>query len=352
VKYLVTGHTGFKGAWLALVLHHHGHEVSGLSLDPAPGSLYERARVGELVGHDLRVDIRDAGAVREAVGRVAPDVVLHLAAQPLVRESYRNPRFTVETNVLGTYNVLDAVQSVGCVRAHVVVTTDKVYRNVGQVEGYREADPLGGLDPYAASKAATDILTQSWIASTTSAVPTAIARAGNVVGGGDVCPERLVVDLLAAYDAGRPAVLRNPDAVRPWQHVLDCLQGYLVLVDALLDGRAAGEAFNFGPAPSSSIPVGALASRLAGLWGPGASWRAERPDTRLREAALLTLDAGKAEAELGWHSVLDVDETLQLTVDWAKRAAAGEDAREISLAQVAAFAESAARAPLPVGKGG
>jgi CDP-glucose 4,6-dehydratase len=349
VRYLVTGHTGFKGAWLALTLHSQGHEVSGLSLDPAPGSLFERARVGELLAHDLRVDIRDAGTVREAVSGIAPDVVLHLAAQPLVRESYRNPRFTVETNVLGTYNVLDAVQSAGSVRAHVVVTTDKVYRNVGRVEGYREADSLGGLDPYAASKAAADIVTQSWIASTTSPVPTAIARAGNVVGGGDVCPERLVVDLLAAYGAGLPAVLRSPDAVRPWQHVLDCLHGYLVLVEALLGGRAVGEAFNFGPAASSSIPVGDLASRLAGLWGPRASWRVERQDTPLREAALLTLDATKAEAELGWRSVLDVDETLQLTVDWAKRTAAGEDAREVSLDQVAAFAGSAARAPRPAG---
>lgn len=349
MKYLVTGHTGFKGAWLALVLHVQGHEVSGLSLDPAPGSLYERARVGELLAHDLRVDIREADAVREAVSGIAPDVVLHLAAQPLVRESYRDPRFTVETNVLGTYNVLDAVQGAGSVRAHVVVTTDKVYRNVGQSEGYREADPLGGLDPYAASKAAADIVTQSWIASTASAVPTAIARAGNVVGGGDVCPERLVVDLLAAYGAGTPAVLRNPDAVRPWQHVLDCLHGYLMLVDALLDGRAAGEAFNFGPAAASSIPVGALASRLAGLWGQGASWRVERQDGPLREAALLTLDPSKAEAELGWRSVLDVGETLQLTADWARRAAAGEDAREVSLDQVAAFAGIAARAPRPVG---
>jgi CDP-glucose 4,6-dehydratase len=261
----------------------------------------------------------------------------------LVRESYRKPRFTLETNVLGTYNVLEAVQHVGGVRAQVVVTTDKVYRNVGRAEGYGEADPLGGHDPYAASKAAADIVTQSWIASASSGVPTAIARAGNVVGGGDVCPERLLVDLLAAYRAGVPAVLRNPDAVRPWQHVLDCLHGYLDLVDALLDGRAAGEAFNFGPAPSSSIPVGEVASRVAALWGPPASWRVERPDAALPEAALLTLDPGKAETVLGWRSVLDVDETLALTVEWAKRVASGEDVRDITLEQVASFARLSAR---------
>ena len=338
---LVTGHTGFKGAWLALTLHHQGHQVSGLSLDPAPGSLYERARIGDLVATDLRVDVRDADAVRTAVADCAPDVVLHLAAQPLVRESYRDPRTTVETNVMGTYNVLEAVQRAGSVRAHVVVTTDKVYRNVGRLEGYREADPLGGHDPYSASKAAADLVTQSWIASTPSAVPTAIARAGNVVGGGDVSPERLMVDLLAAYAASTPAVLRNPDAVRPWQHVLDCLHGYLVLVDALLAGRAAGQAYNFGPPPASTLTVGDVATRVADRWGDGASWRAEPVAGDLAEAALLTLDSTKAAADLGWRSVLTLEQTVDLTVDWARRVADGTDPREVALAQVAAVADLA-----------
>jgi CDP-glucose 4,6-dehydratase len=336
VKVLVTGHTGFKGAWLALLLHARGHEVSGLALDPAPGSLYERARVGELLTADVRADVRDAAAVHGAVGRARPDVVLHLAAQPLVRESYRDPRFTVETNVLGTFNVLEAVERVGTVRAHVVVTTDKVYRNVGQAAGYAEDDAVGGHDPYSASKAAADLVTQSWMAGC-SAVPTAIARAGNVVGGGDVCPERLLVDLLAAFAAGRPAVLRRPEAVRPWQHVLDCLHGYLALVDALLAGRAAGAAFNFGPASAGSVPVGAVADRVAELWGGGARWITERPDPELAEATLLTLDAARAERELGWRSAVDLDATLRLTVDWARRVAAGEDPRAVSLEQIDRF---------------
>lgn len=341
MRFLVTGHTGFKGAWLALVLHHRGHEVSGLSLDPAPGSLYERARVGELVAADLRVDVRDAGAVRDAVAAVAPEVVVHLAAQPLVRESYRDPRYTVETNVMGTVNVLDAVQRAGGVRAHLVVTTDKVYRNVGQMWGYREPDPLGGHDPYSASKAAADLLTQSWIASTASVVPTAIARAGNVVGGGDVSPERLMVDLLAAFTAGTPAAVRSPGAVRPWQHVLDCLDGYLELVDALLDGRAAGAAFNVGPPASSCLTVGEVATQVAERWGAGASWRDDSQGSHPPEAGLLTLDPRKAEVELGWRSLLSLAETLDLTVDFARRVEAGEDAREVALAQVAFVADRA-----------
>jgi CDP-glucose 4,6-dehydratase len=343
VRFLVTGHTGFKGAWLVLGLVAQGHEVHGLALDPAPGSLYERARVAELVARDVRADVRDADAVRRAVAGAAPDVVLHLAAQPLVRESYREPRFTIETNVLGTYNVLEAAQATDGVRAQVVVTTDKVYRDVDQARGYREEDPLGGRDPYSASKAAADIVTQSWMASTPGAVPTAIARAGNVVGGGDVCADRLLVDLVAGFSAGVRPQLRNPGAIRPWQHVLDCLHGYLVLVDALLDGRAAGQAFNFGPPPSSAVPVGTVASKVAALWEGSAPWQRDGQADHPVETATLTLDAAKAEDVLGWRNLLDLDETLAWTVDWARRTAAGEPVRDVSLEQVLAFADRTTR---------
>lgn len=342
MRYLVTGHTGFKGAWLALLLRARGHQVSGLALDPTPGSLFERARIAELLDDDVRADIRDASAVRNAVAATSPEVVVHLAAQPLVRESYRDPRTTVETNVLGTFNVLEAVQAAAGVRATLVVTTDKVYRDAGAVAGYRESDPLGGADPYSASKAAADLVAQSWIGSTPGVVPTAIARAGNVVGGGDVCAERLMVDLLAGFSAGTAPLLRHPDAVRPWQHVLDCLSGYLALVDALLAGRAGGETYNFGPPPASAAPVAAVADRVAAMWGSGAGWRDDRQPGRPRETGLLTLDAGKAETDLGWRNLLDLDETLRWTVDWQRRVDGGADPREVTCAQVTAFADLAA----------
>src|SRR5664280_1522972 len=267
MHFLITGHTGFKGAWLALLLLERGHTISGLALEPAPGSLYERARLSELLLRDLRVDIRDGVATQHAIMSVEPDVVLHLAAQPLVRESYRDPRYTYETNALGTLSVLQAVEHTPAVKAQVIVTTDKVYRNVNQIWGYRESEPLGGVDPYSASKAAADLITQSWMAGAGRDVPTAIARAGNVVGGGDVCAARLMVDLVAAFSAGTPVRLRYPEAVRPWQHVLDCLGGYLDLTEALLRGESSGEAFNFGPDTRSFVSVGAVATAVASLWG-------------------------------------------------------------------------------------
>lgn len=347
MHYLVTGHTGFKGAWLTALLDRLGHEVSGLALDPAPGALYERARSHDLLRHDERVDIRTASATADAVRRVSPDVVLHLAAQPLVRESYRDPRTTWETNVNGTFNVLDAVAATPGVQAVLVVTTDKVYRNVDQIWGYRESDALGGVDPYSASKAAADLLTQSWIASSGCTVPTAIARAGNVVGGGDVSSDRLMVDLLTAFSSDRPVRLRYPHAVRPWQHVLDCLSGYLALVDALLEGRLAGEAFNFGPGTGSFVDVGTLATKVARLWGPAA--KVELDDSPApHEAGLLTLDARKAELELGWHDRLDFDATLAWTVGWAQRVLAGEDARTVTAAQIDDFLALGGQ-PFPAG---
>lgn len=336
MHYLVTGHTGFKGAWLAQLLVASGHRVSGLALDPAPGSVFERARVGELLDADLRIDIRDADATAAAVSAAAPDVVVHLAAQPLVRESYRDPRSTWETNLNGTLNVLDAVARTPGVQALLVITTDKVYRNTNRAAGYREDEPLGGADPYSASKAAADLLTQSWIASSGCPVPTAIARAGNVVGGGDVCAERLMVDLVAAFSAGGDVHLRRPRAVRPWQHVLDCLGGYLTLVDALLAGGQSGEAFNFGPGADALVDVGTVARTVAGLWGTSASVVVDA-DPGPEEAELLALDVTKAADELGWHGRLDFADTMAWTVDWAKRALAGEDPRALCDQQLAAF---------------
>lgn len=336
MKYLVTGHTGFKGAWLSMLLHHLGHEISGLALAPVPGSLFERARIADLLAADLRVDIRDAAATHTAITGQRPDVLIHLAAQALVRESYRDPRRTYETNVMGTYNVLEAAQDVPSLRAILVITTDKVYRNVNQTAGYSETDALGGVDPYAASKAAADILAQSWIAGHRDFAPTAIARAGNVVGGGDVCADRLMVDLIGAFSQGLPVRLRHPDAVRPWQHVLDCLNGYLAIVDALLAGAAAGEAFNIGPDPASVATVGQITDRVASLWGERARWEHDSGQ-HPHEASLLTLDPSKAQTELGWANRLDLEETLRWTVDWARQTRTGTDPRSTTSAQIERF---------------
>lgn len=336
MKYLITGHTGFKGAWLSLMLHHLGHEVSGLALEPDRGSLFERTRAADLLSADLRVDIRDAATVRATIAEQRPNVLVHLAAQALVRESYRDPRRTYETNVMGTYNVLEATEGVDSLQATLIITTDKVYRNVNQTAGYRESDALGGVDPYSASKAAADIVTQSWIAGHPDAAPTAIARAGNVVGGGDVCADRLMVDLIGAFAQGVPVRLRYPSAVRPWQHVLDCLNGYVAIVDALLAGEAAGEAYNIGPDPASVATVGQVTDRVATLWGDDARWEHDG-GLHPHEAGLLTLDASKAQTELGWANLLDLDETLRWTVDWTRKTNAGADPRATTLNQIERF---------------
>lgn len=338
MHYLITGHTGFKGAWLAQLLAAGGHEVSGLSLDPADDSLFVRARVDQLLSHDLRTDIRDPTATAAAVRRAAPEVVIHLAAQSLVRESYRDPRTTWETNVNGTYNVLDAAGASG-VRALLVITTDKVYRNTNRATGYREDEPLGGLDPYSASKAAADLLTQSWIASGGCGVPTAIARAGNVVGGGDVCAERLMVDLIAAFSAGHDVRLRSPYAVRPWQHVLDCLDGYLTLAEALIAGTQSGEAFNFGPDSGDLVPVITVAETVARLWGTGCGVAVDAAPAPA-EAERLSLDVSKAKSRLGWSSRLDFEKTMKWTIDWAKADAAGADPRRLCADQLEAFSRA------------
>ena len=336
MHYLLTGHTGFKGPWLALLLLSRGHRVSGLALDPPGGSLFERVGLADLLVSDYRVDIRDAAATAAAVSAAAPDVVIHLAAQSLVRESYRTPRYTYETNVFGTLNVLQAVAATPSVRAHVVITTDKVYRNVNQEAGYVETDPLGGDDPYSASKAMADLLTQSWIRSFPGA-PTAIARGGNVIGGGDVSRDRLLPDLIAAYASDTAPVLRFPRAVRPWQHVLDCLNGYLSLVDALLAGSGLGQ-WNFGPGRDSFVEVGQVATLAAKLWGGGAQWELDEGD-QPHEAHLLALDASRAERELGWRNRLGFREALAWAVDWERRVHAGTDPLSVTRQQIAVFEE-------------
>ncbi|CAM4077483.1 CDP-glucose 4,6-dehydratase [Mycobacterium basiliense] len=334
MHYLITGHTGFKGPWLTLLLLSRGHQVSGLALDPEQGSLFKRAGLADQLVSDLRVDIREVEATTAALQAVAPDVVIHLAAQSLVRESYRNPHYTYETNAMGTLNVLEAVGATPSVRAHVVITTDKVYRNVNQEAGYVETDPLGGDDPYSASKAMADLLAQSWVRSFPGC-PTAIARAGNVIGGGDISRDRLFPDLVAAYAQGQAPRLRFPRAVRPWQHVLDCLSGYLALADALLAGSGLGQ-WNFGPGRDSFVEVGQVATLAADLWGGGAHWDVDSGE-HPHEAHLLALDAGKAEAELGWRNRLGFRDAVAWTIGWERRVYDGADPLAITRDQIAAF---------------
>jgi len=334
MRYLVTGHTGFKGTWLTLMLRAKGHEVAGIALDPVDGSLYITAGVDRDVDDDRRLDIRDGPAVAAAVADIAPEVVLHLAAQPIVRSSYREPRVTFETNVNGTLNVLEAVSRTDSVRAHVVVTTDKVYRNDGRSTGYVESDPLGAADPYSTSKAMADLLTQSW-SSSIAGPPVAVVRGGNVIGGGDVSEDRLIPDIVRRVTAGETPVLRNPASIRPWQHVLDCLDGYLAVVDALLRGTGHG-AWNFGPRSGESVTVAEVTEAALASWPREGGWihdDGEQP----HEAALLTLDSGRASRELGWSNLLPYPESLQWVMAWHRAVADGGDPRAVTVAQVTEY---------------
>jgi len=335
-RVFLTGHTGFKGGWLALWLNHLGAEVRGYSLDPAttPG-LFEAARIGAGL-EDIRGDIRDAAALDKAMTEFAPEVVFHLAAQPLVRLSYIDPILTYETNVIGTAKVLDAVRRTNSVRAVVTVTTDKCYENKEWLWGYRETDPLGGYDPYSSSKACAELVSAAFRQSYGLALGT--ARAGNVIGGGDWSTDRLIPDIVRGFQSGEPVAIRRPHAVRPWQHVLDPLHGYLSLAEKLLgDDRARyATAYNFGPEEDDAKPVEWIADRMAQAWGDGASWY-RGSDPGAHEAGCLKLDVSRARAELGWSPKLRLGEALEWVVAWYKAHAAGADMREFTTRQISDY---------------
>ena len=318
----VTGHTGFKGAWLAVLLTRLGARVHGYALETPDHFLFHRADVRALLASDVRGDIRDAAALETALRSSGADVVLHLAAQSIVRASYVDPRETFSSNVDGTVAVLDVARSVEAVTRCVVVTTDKVYRNNEWSWGYREVDRLGGDDPYSARKACTELVAHSMAVSFPRAgYALATARAGNVIGGGDATPDALMPDLITAYAEGRPAVLRYPQAVRPWQLVLEPLNGYLTLAEQL-DAARHDTSWNFGPSPDDALTVGEIADRVAARWGDGASWRTT-DDVGSHEAGRLTLDSSRARDELGWSPVLRVDEAVAFTVDWERSVRSG-----------------------------
>lgn len=313
MHYFITGHTGFKGSWLTFLLLRMGHEVSGFSLDPEPGSLFSNTSVGRKMAGDFRGDVRNENALLAALSETAPDVVIHMAAQPLVREGYRNPRTTFETNVNGTLNVLTATSQCKSIKAQLIITTDKVYRNKNQRKGYVESDELGGDDPYSASKAMADLLAQSWIKSFPG-IPTAIARAGNVIGGGDVCKDRLFPDLISSYKMGKRVKLRYPNAVRPWQHVLDCVNGYLKLSEYLLNGGNE-TVWNFGPKDDEFISVHKVAELVGGLWNVTPAWE-ELEDVHHHEASLLALDSTKAREKLLWRERFVFSDAVSITSNW------------------------------------
>ena len=345
-RVLLTGHTGFKGSWLTLWLKALGANVTGLALAPLGRSLFVDAGIARDCASHL-VDVRDAAAVRGVVDAARPEVVFHLAAQPLVRASYAEAPETWMTNVMGTIHVLDALRTCADTKAVVVVTSDKCYEQRGAAHPFIEDDPLGGHDPYSSSKAAAEIATASWRRSFLDAhgIGVATARAGNVIGGGDWADDRLIPDLVRGALHGQAVSIRSPNATRPWQHVLDPLGGYLLLAErlALAPARHAG-AWNFGPADSASTPVRAVATRFVDALDRGARWTVAE-DASLHEAATLALDASKAHERLGWSLRMSTEEAIAVTAAAYRVAVDGGDQRATVVAQIAAHAARLSERP-------
>ena len=340
-KVLITGHTGFKGAWLSLWLQDLGAKVIGISLDsPTTPSLYEQANVAKGM-ISLRQDIRNGEAIKQLFQQHKPEIVFHLAAQPLVRYSYREPVETYETNVMGTLHILEGIRSIDSVRSAVMITTDKCYQNKEWVWGYRETDTLGGHDPYSSSKGAAELLISSYRNSyfpqdKYSEHKTAIAsaRAGNVIGGGDWAEDRLIPDIIKAFKNNETVIIRNPKSTRPWQHVLEPLSGYLKLAEQLeKNGDQYAEAWNFGPAEIDARPVQWIVEKMAKLWGENANWINDKSE-HLHEANYLKLDCSKAHMKLNWYPRWDLSETLLRIVEWHKLKDAHNNYRKLCLTQI------------------
>jgi CDP-glucose 4,6-dehydratase len=350
-RVFLTGHTGFKGAWLALWLTDLGAEVTGYSLPPpTEPSLFEAARVRELLVH-LPGDVRDLNALSAAMNRARPEIVIHLAAQSLVRLSYDQPVETYDINVMGTVNLLEAVRRTGGVRAVVCVTSDKCYENRETNQAYAETDAMGGYDPYSSSKGCAELVTSAMRRSffnpgklAEHGVGVASGRAGNVIGGGDWAKDRLVPDLMRAFSAGQRPVIRFPGAIRPWQHVLEPLSGYLLLAERLHAGAAnVADGWNFGPAEADAKPVGWIADTVSSIWGDGAGWDLSG-EPQPHEAHYLRLDCAKAELDLGWRPAWPLAEGLRQTVDWYRANRMGRDMRDFTRQQIADYAQARAAA--------
>jgi len=341
-RVLLTGHTGFKGSWVAVWLAALGAEVTGLSLAPDQDpALFDLAGVEDLISASLIVDLRDQAAVEAALKERSFDLVLHMAAQPIVRTAVADPVGTFASNVMGTVHLLQALRAQVSLKAALCITSDKVYANAETGRAFQEGDALGGKDAYSASKAASEIAVQSFAKSyfEPAGVPLATARGGNVIGGGDFSADRIVADIVRAARAQRPVVLRHPEATRPWQHVLDCVAGYLTYLRALATDPATPRAMNFGPKPGGPVvTVGELAT--LGVEALGTQpWRHE-PDPKSMEAGTLAIDAGQARRVLGFESRLDAPAAVQLTMDWYRRQANGEAALDLCREQIAAYEDA------------
>ena len=345
-RVLLTGHTGFKGSWLALMLRRLNARVTGFALSPESGSqLYDLADVGSHL-RDLRGDIGDPYALAHAMEDA--EIVIHMAAQPLVRESYRTPRETFATNVMGTVNVLEAARHDVGVRVVLVVTTDKCYQNTESRWGFREHDPLGGDDPYSASKAGAEIVTASYRESFLRERGVAVisARAGNVIGGGDFAADRIVPDAMRAFASGKVLHVRNPQAIRPWQHVLDPLCAYLALVERAHSAPEYACAWNFGPDWRAERPVGDVVKAFAGAWGDSARWQLDA-GAHPKEATTLRLDTSRARDVLGYVPLLDFDAMVAWTVDWYRAYADGGDMSRVTLDQIDGYLGQRVRLTMP-----
>lgn len=343
-KVLITGHTGFKGGWLTLWLRLLNAKVYGLSLEPESlPNLFSSINIVKSLESDYRADIRDEQQVTEIITIVKPDIIFHMAAQPLVRESYKNAPYTFSTNAIGTLNVLEAIRRVGSVKVAVMVTTDKVYENHEWPYPYREIDSLGGKDPYSASKACAEIIINSYRRSFFSDGNTSIStvRAGNVIGGGDWSADRLVPDAVRAFSSKSPLLIRNPDAIRPWQHVLDALSGYLILAETQWSHpNKFAEAWNFAPDIRGECTVGYLADYLSEIWDDTASVLFSPSPDDPPEASYLRLDSSKARLYLGWNPMWTLQETLNKTVTWYKTWQCGEDMKKFSEDQIQDYISS------------
>lgn len=336
-RVFITGHTGFKGTWLTRILLIFGADVTGYSLKPpTKPSLFEQTGTESNID-SINGDVRDRAKLTNAIQMAQPDIVFHLAAQPIVRASYKKPALTYETNVMGTVNVLEAIRPLKSVKSFINVTTDKVYLNKERAEGYKEDEELCGYDPYSNSKSCSELVTYSYKNSffTDKDAPAiSTARSGNVIGGGDYAADRIIPDCIRAVETGKQIILRNPDSTRPYQHVLECLKGYLILAKKQYKDKSLAGAYNFGPNDESCVTTGELATLFCSEWGNGTSWKKAKEENAPHEAAFLKLDNTKAKTILCWQPQWDIKTAIKKVVEWEKAIQKGISAAEITDRQI------------------